>query len=230
MKKIIMIVLMGCMMCTVAACGNNSEEQNGSTNTEIESGLLGSDKEEASNIELSMEALENAPETSLDEFRYTEFEGEVVIGQYIGDSEIVVIPDEINGCPVIKISRTAFRNNETVKAVKIGNSVKVIGDRAFINCTALEYVIFGSNVEEIEESCFLGCLELKEIRLNEGLETIGDLVFSEIEEPLVIPKSVTSIGSAAFSSNVQVYADSYAVEYMETYVATYEGVSYEIIE
>lgn len=213
-------------MLTSVACGNTNEGNAQGQNAVTPS----MDNESNIVTELSMEVLENAEETPAEEFDYYIYEGEVEITRYKGESEIVVIPDEIEGCPVVKVGRSAFVNNEVLKAVKIGDNVKVIGDDIFINCTSLQYAIFGDNVEEVGRSCIINC-DLKELRLNEGLLKIGDLAFQKTEVPLVIPKSVVEIEGALLGDNVQVYAGSYAEEYIINFVENYGGeFHYEVIE
>lgn len=226
MNKVTKLLVLMMITAMMMACGTENEAGANKISDKVEQ------EETVNNVmtELSMEVLSSTEETSSDEFRYVEFEGEVIISEFIGESEIVVIPDEINGCPVIEISRTAFRNNETVKAVRIGNNIKIINDQVFGNCSSLEFVIFGDNVESVGDHSFVGCNNLKEIRLNEGLLTIGELVFPNTVEPLVIPRSVIEIGEGALSQPIQVYAGSYAEEFMETYATYYEGYTYEVIE
>lgn len=226
-RKILVIAVMSLML---GACSSNAQTTDNITQDNDENISIETDKNLQENVELSIETLSNTEETSSDEFRYVEFEGEVIISEFIGESEIVVIPDEIEGSPVIEISRTAFANNESVKAVKIGNNVKIIRDRVFGNCTSLEYVILGESVEVIEDDCFLNCYSMKEIQLNEGLLTIGELVFPDTDEPLIVPRSVTSIGDGAFGMPVQVHAGTYAEEFMKTYATYYNGYTYEVIE
>lgn len=220
--------LLGCMMLTSVACGNTNEESAQGQDTVTPS----VDNESNIVTELSMEALENAEETPADEFDYYIYEGEVEITRYKGASEIVVIPDEIEGSPVVKVGKSAFRNNFDIKAVRIGNNVKVIGEDALINCTSLQYVIFGNSVEEIQSGCFIGCNTLKEIRLNEGLLTIRTVAFSATPEvPLVIPSTVTEIEIGALCNKVQVHAGTYAEERMKEYAEEFGGgYTYEVIE
>jgi len=228
MKKILVMCLIGCMMLTSVACGNTNEESVQGQDVVTPS----VDNESNIVTELSMEALENAEETLADEFVYYTYEGEVKITGYEGDSEIVVIPDELDGCPVVEISKMAFRNNETIKAVKVGNNIQIICEAAFGNCTSLEYVIMGENVGTIEDHVFVGCTNLVEIRLNEGLLVIDEMAIPGTKLPMLIPRSVTEIGAFGISSPVQVYAGSTA----ETYVLDYiEGSGdtefvYEVIE
>lgn len=225
---------MGLLALSMFACVACGETKNGAqdNNTNISKDNDITDENGSDNTVLSMEALENAKETDKEEFSYFSYEGVTYITQYIGDSEIVVIPGEIDGTPVVQVSDTAFRNNEIVKAVKIGKNVKVIGEYVFANCINLEYVIFGDNVESVGEATFIGCALLTEVRLNEGLKIIGESAICETEVPLVIPRSVVQIDAMGVWSPIQVYAGSYAEQYVAEYAAQYSGedFTYEVIE
>lgn len=233
MKRKILVIAVMSLSLMLGACSSNAQTTDNIAQDNGENISVETDKNLQENVELSIETLSNTEETSSDEFRYVEFEGEVIISEFIGESEIVVIPDEIEGSPVIEISRAAFRNNETVKAVKIGNNVKTIRDQAFVNCISLKYVIFGDAVEIVEDHSFTGCFALTEVVLNEGLTVIEEMAFSQdIVNPLIIPRSVTEIGSAALGINtpVEVYAGSPAEKLVEEYAQKYTGFTYEVIE
>lgn len=228
-RKILVIAVMSLML---GACSSNAQTTDNIAQDNGENISVETDEDLQENVEISLETLKNAKESDKEDFVYEEFEGQVWIGQYIGDSEIVVIPDEIEGSPVIEISRTAFRNNETVKAVKIGNNVKIIRDQAFVNCISLKYVIFGDSVEIVEKDCFIGCYDLEEVLLNDGLVVIEETAFPDIVNSLIIPRSVTEIGSGALGINtpVEVYAGSPAEKLVEEYAQKYTGFTYEVIE
>ena len=72
----------------------------------------------------------------------------------------------------------AFNNDNQIKTINIPNSVKTISDSAFNNCNA------------------------KTLNLGSGVQTIGDHAFaSNYISNIVIPDSVTSIASWAFSGS-----------------------------
>ncbi len=227
LKKFIIFLLLCSMALTMAACGTDTKTEGGQ---KTDNGIIQSDNEDNAK-ELSMEALRNAADTPEENFDYLIYDGVVYLSGYFGTSGIVVIPDEIEGCPVVEISDGAFRNNENIKAVKIGSNVKTIGDSAFINCTGLEYVLFGDSVEEVGDYAFAGNPNVKEFSLNEGLLSVGTTAICEAEVPVLIPESVKEIGDNAFRQPVQVYAGSYAEEYIVDYANNYSGeFVYEIIE
>ena len=59
----------------------------------------------------------------------------IIIYGYNGTSDIITIPQTINEKTVCAISINAFRNNKTLTAVHISNSITFIGDYAFSGCS-----------------------------------------------------------------------------------------------
>jgi hypothetical protein len=108
---------------------------------------------------------------------YEFVEGEVIITgvdqSFTGD---VVIPAEIDGCPVTKI-----------------------GDKAFFGCSKITSVTIPEGVTSIGEYAFSDCYALKSVVLPNGLLTIGGWAFQVTSLTTVeIPESVTGIGDGAF--------------------------------
>ena len=233
MKRNLVIGLSVCLACILIGCGTVSTEENPKESQQTT-------KEDASENEnalknedetLSIESLANMKETPEEEFDYFIFEECVYLNGYLGESEVIIIPDEIEGYPVVDIGDAAFRNNTNIKAVRIGNNVKTVGKNAFINCSALEYVVFGNSVESVGQFAFIGCANMIEIQLNEGLLTVGEQAICSAEVPTIIPRSVTEIGLNGFKQPVKVYKGSYAESYIIDYANNYGAeFVYEIIE
>lgn len=103
----------------------------------------------------------------------------------------LVIPESINGTPVIAIGINAFSllNNSNIKKCEFigldfskASNLKIIGNGAFQNCHINQSLILPINLETIGQEAF---------RLGE--EKIG------FTGKLIIPETVTSIGAMAFS-------------------------------
>lgn len=90
---------------------------------------------------------------------YDESETGWTIVSYTGADEVVDIPDNIKGKPVIAIGDNAFSQCSQMVDVYIPDSVTDIGDNAFYNCTALERVIILSCASwySIADNAFTGC-------------------------------------------------------------------------
>ena len=158
-------------------------------------------------------------------FKTEVFDGELIITQYIGfDDPVVVIPSTINGMRVNEIGSKAFygcksltevvfeegcqfidgeafKYCEKLKKIHFPKSLLVIGERAF-SSTGLVDVVIPNNVKEIGWGAFYGCSDLKRIILSDGLTEISSRMLgaSGITE-IDIPKNVTTICKSAFEDS-----------------------------
>lgn len=111
----------------------------------------------------------------------------------------VVIPDEIDGIPVVELGDNVFAGGN-IKSVKIPDSVKKIGVGTFYNCDELTSVTLGDGLETIGASAFQGCDNLTEVSLPASLKKIENAAFAESAlTALVLPDKVTTVGSTAFA-------------------------------
>ena len=82
-------------------------------------------------------------------------------------TEVVRIPEMIEGKPVVALERKTFiETEEFVKEVIIPKSVVYIGDCAFCDCPALERVVIDNPKCLINNYTFYNCPNLKEIIIN----------------------------------------------------------------
>lgn len=111
------------------------------------------------------------------EFGYKDVQGGVEITSYRGQNMNVVIPDSIDGKPVVSIGRTAFYVSD-ITSVDIPASVKTIGEKSFSYCGDLTKVTFrGNGLETIEDRAFEDCGKLTQFSFPTSLKSIGDHVF-----------------------------------------------------
>ena len=105
-----------------------------------------------------LEAALGLPEAALpSDFSYTTKDGTITITAYLGKEKVVIIPDEISGCPVTHIADAAFENNHSLEKVILPSSLKSIGWFAFRGCIALCEVEIYANVSKIEYGAFDNC-------------------------------------------------------------------------
>ena len=137
----------------------------------------------------------------------------------------LVIPDAIDGYPVVYIANDAFKNKTNFTSLSIGQNVKSIGQTAFNNCTAMTNVSMPTNgaLESIGTNAFNGCTNLTSFDMPNTVTSIGtnilygctNLTSVTISNQLtviqnetfrncthlnniVIPSSVTTINNNAF--------------------------------
>ena len=157
------------------------------------------------------------------DYVYSVSEGEVTIEQYTGSGGDVVIPDTIDGYPVVGITGYwvfdvmfdqyygAFANCESseywefhrcyeLTSVTIPDSITNIGPGAFAYCRSLTSVTIGNSVTSIGYGAFKGCLSLPNIDIPDSVTSIEDSTFSRCRAltSVTIGNSVTNIGYDAF--------------------------------
>lgn len=230
MKKFLSVFLVLVMLLSLAACGGNEDD----TQKENDVNVSENEKDNGHNKviddgKITVEKVRNAPETDASNFETHLFDGGVIIDKYIGQDTIVVIPEKINGVPVVSIGENSFLNNNTVKGVNVSDTVEDIGPLAFANCLSLEIFLSGKNVKKIGSYAFNYCKGLKVLELNEGLKSLQYGCFIETNQlnEVYISSSVTEIDTpfVQFDTEVTIVTESGSVA--ETY-AKENGIKYEI--
>ncbi len=142
-----------------------------------------------------------------------DFDGQAVI------PEVLEIPAEINGVPVMRIGDRAFRGLG-IQTVRFPEGLYAIGKDAFSGCEQLSSAAFpdslmsigagafascafrtlhleNTGVTVIPEKCFGWCSELKSLTLPEGLVSIENNAFAECRSllKLIIPENTVSVVS-----------------------------------
>lgn len=120
---------------------------------------------------------------------------------YMGISNSVVIPNEIEGVIINKINNAAFMRNTDLQKVTISNNIVHIGDRAFRE-TGLTNVEIPSSVKEIGVYAFSGCEFLESVTFNEGLEKINISAFAACVnlKVVILPSTLITIEQYAFQN------------------------------
>ena len=197
---------MACMM--LSACG--SKETNDTVEITENPQVLEENVTEKENefvteiIEAAVPKAEAVVLTAED-FTVTNLEyGTVMLTQYSGDAESVIIPSEVSGMQVTVIGKDAFVNHDELKSVVIPDTVVEIRDFAFMNCNNLDEVVMSKNIEKIGERVFLGP-NYYEIELPDTLVELGEGAFSGCDfTSVVFPTSIENTGVYSFgSTNVE---------------------------
>lgn len=145
----------------------------------------------------------------------------IQIVDYHGTDTNLVIPEYIDGLPVISINLSmsescknisnknliesitlpstlketelySFRNMPNLKTVIMSDSVELIGGDSFWNCPNLENITLSKNIMRIKRGAFYNCSSLKSIVLPENLVTIENGAF----------RSCSSLSEVTFNNNL----------------------------
>ena len=107
----------------------------------------------------------------------------------------LILPDGLE-----KIDGMAFYCCSGLSRVVIPDSVTYIGDGAFPGCSTLTDVVLSKNLKEIPSGCFSGDGRLSNIVIPDGVTNIANQVFYDCRnlKTIEIPSSVRSVGAIAF--------------------------------
>ena len=147
-------------------------------------------------------------------FEYVVENGEVTLTKYIGDAAEVVIPDSIDGNPVVAIGDECFFWNKTITKVTLNNGLRSIGDKAFMNCWALENIELVDSLESIGKDAFAFCKAFTAVVIPDSVKTIGDEAFYNCDElkTVTIGTGLAELGSRVFDSNLKLEAINVAAD------------------
>ena len=150
-----------------------------------------------------------------------------------GTSGDVVVPEKIEGYPVVEIGDYCFSAKEPIlegeiRETEIGkkeetheisgayltrislpNTVERIGNCAFYNCTKLEEIIFGKKLGQAGSDAFMNCMKLQSLTVRSGVREKTGLkqILAQLSGKIVV----------TFSKNGICEACVLYPEYFETY-------------
>ena len=89
----------------------------------------------------------------------------------------VVIPEKIEGYPVVSIGDSAFYGCENITSIELPSSIKSIGNSAFYYCCGFETITIPDSINNIGDEAFYNCYNLEKIIIGNGVKTIGYRAF-----------------------------------------------------
>lgn len=111
----------------------------------------------------------------------------------------IIIPETIDGMPVVAIGAEAFKSNTELEGIGIPPSIESIGNRAFQFCYNLQTVLMKTTtVTRIEDYTFDTCA-ISMLWLPNTLTYIGEGAFIRGGVFEELPQTVTYIGAYAYS-------------------------------
>ncbi len=113
----------------------------------------------------------------------------IFISQYLGEDSKIIIPDQIEGLPVKKISANAFTENERLEYVEIPAYVDKVFPRAFNLCSSL------TEISVNENNAYFSSLD--GVLYNKDFTTLVAFPAGK-GGSFTIPESVVNISNSAF--------------------------------
>lgn len=152
-------------------------------------------------------------------FEYQPYKDGIEITAYIGfDNKEIIVPNKIDGLPVVRIGDEVFLNSPLEKVI-LPETLRELCPKTFKGCISLKninlpksllkigYMCFAGsgltevyiNVETIPHSCFNNCNLLHNVTIGEKVKEIGELAFENIPiKHIIIPENVLNISDCAF--------------------------------
>lgn len=114
----------------------------------------------------------------------------------------ITIPSEADGQPVTIICNGAFRDNSSITAVIIPDSVVTIEPFAFYYCSSITDVTVGNGVKTVSNYAFCDCNNLVELTLGNSVVEIGEAAFEGCKSltEITLPATVSLLKENAFSN------------------------------
>ena len=104
------------------------------------------------------------PVTEQEAFTYTVKDKKVTITGYQGDHETLVIPETIDGKPVVKIAEKAFSNGK-FKTLYLSRNLKTIEAEAFVDCRDLTTLYMCDTPSSMPDTAFANCDALQKLNM-----------------------------------------------------------------
>ena len=106
-------------------------------------------------------------------------DGTINLVGYTGNVQNVIIPSTIDGKQISTIGLNAFKNNSSVKTIKLPEGVKIIDSYAFNTCSNLTNVYMPSTLKSISHVFYKGCPKLT-YTIPDNLTKLSDGSYVEI--------------------------------------------------
>lgn len=152
-------------------------------------------------------------------------DGEVTVNGYNGELTKLMIPETIEGCPVVTVDFW-YGKSQNMQAVALPEGVKEIAKEAFAKCSDLIYIGLPESLETICEKAFKECKSLKEIRLPNGITGVGNdaFLYSGLERIYISAGASGINGRALYGSSLKCTA--FEVEEGSIHYKAVDGVLY----
>lgn len=140
------------------------------------------------------------PLISDNKFEYQIINDEVIITKCNMVTYGIIIPEKIEGYPVVEIADGVFQGKSAITSITIPDSVKRLGNSCFSNCSKLKKVEGANGLEKIGHNCFYQCSVLSGIKIAGTVVQIGSRAFYGCYalEEISLPDNLTEISYGCF--------------------------------
>lgn len=140
-------------------------------------------------------------------------EGEVALVSYIGQASDIVVPEEVNGYKVTAIGDKVFYDCNTLKSIKLPDTINFFGSEVFRNSSVIDINI-PTSLKVIPSYCFNNCQSLEKVLFHDEIAIIANTAFKKTN--ISIPDSLREKVSGALitSSNASVKFASDVWDYL----------------
>lgn len=122
--------------------------------------------------------------------------------QYCKSLSNIVVPSGIT-----TINNYAFSDCNHLINITLPNTVTTLGTYVFYNCYLLKSVTLSNSIMTLPSASFNYCYNLTEVSNLENITTIGNSVYRYCGiNTIIVPSTVTSIGTYAFADNYNLMA------------------------
>lgn len=158
---------------------------------------------------MSVDKLEDADfECDGSQYEFGEYDGALEVVHYTGTAEHVLVPDQFQGRPVIRIGDGAFYNHTCLQQIKFPSSITSIGVGAFEKCSCLTHLEFPAHLKAIGHRAFAETnVQPDTIRAAQPGQLVNGIFihernalysFNKKKGMLIVPQRVVSIELDAF--------------------------------
>ncbi|MDE6833460.1 MAG: leucine-rich repeat protein, partial [Ruminococcus sp.] len=137
---------------------------------------------------------------------------ELILTEYTGNNEILVIPEHIGNYTVTAISDEVFKDNQNIKNVTLPDTINYFGSEVFRN-SSLVSVNIPKSLRVIPDYSFNNCSELETVAFHDDIVIMNNTAFkkTDIEVPLKLYDKVTD--SRIPTSNTSVFFEDNEWDY-----------------
>ena len=199
----------GMMLAGICSCGGKASAQGGSTASAVGAQKAETKAEKKAGA-MSIDELKKLPPSPESDFLVKPTDDSftaVMVTEYKGNDQVVVIPATIQGLPVKWIGSNGphtdgdglFEDKTNLVAVVIPESATCIMQYSFSGCKNLSSVVLPSTLKMIGHAAFCDCSKLTSIELPAGLPCINAFAFARTGLTSVkLPEGLVAIGASAF--------------------------------